>query len=264
MHNFEMLKCDIKTQHHPEYFHRQEKNRDWLLMCFQTPFTYYKNGKMLVGNAGDCIINSPGKYIEHGPTNKMKCGFQNDWMYFDGDGVENILLNYGLPIDVSFNIGNPSFMTHSLQTIMYENLNKQYLYKEKISCIIQNMLLDLSRSLLTVNKTTLKQERILEELRSDIFNSLEENWCLQNMADKTGYSVSRFCSLYKKQFNISPSSDLLRMRIQKSKNLLSYSDFSINEIAFKSGFSSVQHFSYTFKKNTGISPTEYRNSNHFF
>lgn len=78
-----MKKYDVMTEHHPDYFHRQEKNRDLLLICFQTTFVYYKDGKMLEGREGDCVINSPGKYIEHGPTQNLENGFQNDWMYFD-------------------------------------------------------------------------------------------------------------------------------------------------------------------------------------
>lgn len=264
MNAFEMKKCDTMTGHHPDYFHRQEKNRDWLLMCFQTPFVYYKDGEMIEGRAGDCLINSPGGYIEHGPTKEMKNGFQNDWMYFDGINLEETLAKYGLPIDTSFSIGNPAFMTQPLQAIMYEKLNKQHLYKDKISCIIHNMLLDLSRCVFCNGKQPSKQGHLLDKLRNMIFNSLEENWSLQDMADKTGYSVSRFSYLYKQYFGLSPSADLLRMRIQKAKNLLSYSDFPIGEVAFKSGFSSVQHFSYAFKKTAGISPTVYRNANKFF
>ncbi len=264
MHKFEVKKCDVMTQHNPDYFHRQEKNRDWLLMCFQTPFQYYKDGKMIEGKPGDCLLNSPDKYIEHGPTEKMSVGFQNDWMYFDGEDIEDAIFNYGIPIDIHFSIGDPSFMTQGLQTIMYENLNKQHFYKEKISCVAENMFLDLSRSILCENQPSQKIDNIFKQFRTKMFNSIEEDWTLENMASQTRYSVSRFCSLYKKSFGISPTSDLIMMRVQKAKTLLSCSAFSVNEIAFKTGFSSVHHFSYTFKKYVGVSPVAYRKSNDFF
>lgn len=263
MPNFKIMKCDTNTAHHPGYFHEQEKNRDWLIMCFQTSFSYYRNGEMKDGKAGDCLINSPNIYIKHGPADDMKTGFQNDWMYFSCDGIEELLNKYGLPIDTHFSIGTPDFMTKSIQEIMYENLNRQSHYKEKISCIVHNLFLDLSRCI-SRDCFVCHGGDIFLEMRNEIFNSLDENWNLEAMAKRAGYSVSRFSYLYKSRFNISPSSDLLKMRIQKAKNLLSYSDFPIGEISHKSGFSSVQHFSYAFKKALGVSPTEYRNKNSFF
>lgn len=49
------------------------------------------------------------------------------------------------------------------------------------------------------------------------------------------------------------------MRISRAKELLADPAIRIHEIAEKTGFSDVAHFSRSFKKITGCTPGEYRN-----
>ncbi|WP_316740715.1 AraC family transcriptional regulator [Pedobacter antarcticus] len=48
--------------------------------------------------------------------------------------------------------------------------------------------------------------------------------------------------------------------IEKAKELLSVSDFSVSEIAYKLGFEHPQSFNRMFKKKTKVSPVDFRNS----
>jgi AraC family transcriptional regulator len=47
-------------------------------------------------------------------------------------------------------------------------------------------------------------------------------------------------------------------RIEKVKELLMYDEMSLSEIAYKLGYSSVQHLSQQFKKITGLTPTQFK------
>ena len=51
---------------------------------------------------------------------------------------------------------------------------------------------------------------------------------------------------------------LINQKIEKVKELLIYDELSLNEIAFKLGYSSVQHLSIQFKKTTGLTPSHFR------
>lgn len=51
---------------------------------------------------------------------------------------------------------------------------------------------------------------------------------------------------------------LLGQRIEKVKELLSYEEKTIADIAFDMGYSSTPHLSAQFKKVTGMSPTEFK------
>ncbi|MGN6533823.1 MAG: helix-turn-helix domain-containing protein [Ginsengibacter sp.] len=49
-------------------------------------------------------------------------------------------------------------------------------------------------------------------------------------------------------------------RIERAKELIAYNELNLNEIAFKLCYSSVQHLSLQFKKITGLTPSQYKQS----
>lgn len=75
---------------------------------------------------------------------------------------------------------------------------------------------------------------------------------LVNM-DKFGFIRS-----FKRQTNKTPYEYLLDLKIEKAKKMLRSREYSITEISMMCGFSSHSHFTSTFKKKTGISPSEFR------
>jgi len=82
-----------------------------------------------------------------------------------------------------------------------------------------------------------------------------------NLSDICGYvflSPSYFTRIFKKETGDSPISFLIKVRIERAKELLENTDNKANEIALSIGFSTQQHFNETFKKNTGMTPLEYR------
>ena len=64
--------------------------------------------------------------------------------------------------------------------------------------------------------------------------------------------------LFKKQENITIKRYILKEKIRRSRNLLQYSDYCIQEISFYLGFSSQSHFCKVFQEMTGETPGRYR------
>lgn len=84
-----------------------------------------------------------------------------------------------------------------------------------------------------------------------------------------GLSIKIFCFrrklstpyvgyLFKKETGMFFNNYLNQFRIGKAIELLDRTDYSINEIAEKTGFSSVSYFISCFRRKTGISPVKYR------
>ncbi len=48
------------------------------------------------------------------------------------------------------------------------------------------------------------------------------------------------------------------LKIERVKEMLVYDEFSLSEIAWQLGYSSVSHLSAQFKKLTGLTPTYYK------
>ncbi|MEO6882780.1 MAG: AraC family transcriptional regulator [Bacteroidia bacterium] len=52
---------------------------------------------------------------------------------------------------------------------------------------------------------------------------------------------------------------IMAQRIERAKELITYDELSLSEIAFKLHYSSVAHLSNQFKKITGLTPTHFKN-----
>jgi AraC-like DNA-binding protein len=62
-------------------------------------------------------------------------------------------------------------------------------------------------------------------------------------------------------FNQKTPSQLIQERIiVEAKRLLYYTDKSVKHITFELGFEDMAYFSNFFKKNMGLSPSDFRNS----
>ena len=112
------------------------------------------------------------------------------------------------------------------------------------------------RSYIQTNSKSIQVEKV-EAAHMQMVQNITYDWTLQGLADLSGYSSSRFSSLYSERYGISPIEQLIALRIQAAKDLLKYSNKSITDIAEETGFSSIHYFSRKFKLATGMSPTEY-------
>ena len=81
----------------------------------------------------------------------------------------------------------------------------------------------------------------------------ERAWTNEMMAKRVNISVSRLYPLYRRMFSISPGRDLILMRIEKAKNMLSQG-VSVAQVSELLGYGSTFHFIRQFKQETGVTP----------
>jgi AraC-like DNA-binding protein len=81
------------------------------------------------------------------------------------------------------------------------------------------------------------------------------------LAEASGLSEGHFRQRFHQEMGISPSDFIARRRVQKAKALLRSSELSITDIAFQLGFQSSPYFAAVFKKLTGQTPSQFRESN---
>jgi AraC family transcriptional regulator len=80
------------------------------------------------------------------------------------------------------------------------------------------------------------------------------------LAADASLSETYFRRLFKQAHGVSPKQYILERRILHAKQLLRERSAPISVIAEHCGFSGLYHFSRAFKLSTGISPTEYMQS----
>lgn len=253
----EVLSLGYNFSHAKGEFCRKRVCGFYSVCCFSTPFLYLKNGKLIKGEVGDILINTPDVIVYHGPTDEADEGFVNDWFQIVGEDFEELLSKYPLPLNVAFGVGKNDFFRKYAVKIAKEIKTKTYGYNNLISCYITEMIVKLYR---TYNDVNLQSDYIdsIVNIHNEILLKPELNWTLEKMSKASGYSVSRFCELYKATYNISPINDVINERIEMAKRLLISGQASVLSISEACGFSTVNYFSKCFKKAAGCAPSEYR------
>jgi len=81
---------------------------------------------------------------------------------------------------------------------------------------------------------------------------------LSQISRRAYFSPYHFLRLFKQTFYKTPHEYLTEKRIEKAKQLLISSEFSITEVCFEVGFESLGSFSTLFHKHAGHPPKLYR------
>lgn len=85
-----------------------------------------------------------------------------------------------------------------------------------------------------------------------------EQITLQKVCDEIGFSVSYFSTMFKKITGENFLRFLTRTRVERAKELLVQTSMPVSEICVQVGYSDLKYFTQTFRKETELSPGQYR------
>ena len=97
-----------------------------------------------------------------------------------------------------------------------------------------------------------------EALRHLIGNNLDNMVDGNALASAAHYSRYHFQRMFREMTGETPSSCRRRLLLERAAYQLLHSDCSVTQLAFESGFESVEGFSRAFRKAAGVSPNHFR------
>lgn len=86
----------------------------------------------------------------------------------------------------------------------------------------------------------------------------DSNVTLHDVASHVALSNNHFCTVFSQETGETFTEYLTAVRISRAKELLSTTAMRTSDIAYAVGYNDPHYFSYLFKKNTGLSPRDYR------
>ena len=87
-----------------------------------------------------------------------------------------------------------------------------------------------------------------------------EDMSLHTVASYVGISPNHLSAVFSQETGETFIEYLTKVRIEKAKYLLKNTAMKSADIANETGFNDPHYFSFSFKKNTGVSPREFRES----
>jgi AraC-like DNA-binding protein len=100
--------------------------------------------------------------------------------------------------------------------------------------------------------------QVIDYIEQNIDNAL---LVVEDLAKEFSMSRSVFYKKIKSLFGLSPVDLIRTIRIKRAVHLIDSSAYSFSEIAYMCGFNDLSYFGKCFKKQVGLSPSEYKLKN---
>ncbi|MCM1040258.1 MAG: response regulator [Ruminococcus sp.] len=156
---------------------------------------------------------------------------------------------------IAYEKGGMTYQFHSRQDYMPALMNTEDLdiirnwFLEKIMDACQNI----------QGKREEKSHSIIEMSQNYIKSNFNKDISLDDVSRAVNISPYYFSKIFKEGTGENFIEYLTNIRIEKAKELLSTTEYSMKEICSMCGYADPNYFSRSFKKNVGVTPTEYKN-----
>lgn len=206
---------------------------------------------------GSVIFLFPGEWHTYHPVEET--GWTEYYIGFQGDMVANLIRNEFLSVErpVLF-VGEHEMLVelflNAIQVAKSDKIASQQ-YLAGIVMHMLGMIMSFSKtSEFEANDLDQKIERAKIVMNRHLLKSID----LQQLAAELNLSYSWFRKIFKDYTGYAPAKYFQELKLRKAKESLIHTSANVKEISFMLGFHSVEHFSLTFKKRTGMTPLEYR------
>lgn len=148
-----------------------------------------------------------------------------------------------------------------LQSIAKELQEQEIGFETRVNHLIDNLLILLARQLTKQNNAQRDFPNAFMKLEQELRSNLSHQWTVEEMGALVGLGTTAFTEKVKNYTGFSPLNYLINIRISEAIRLLKGTDINLTDVALDTGFYSSQHFSTTFKKLTGYTPSQFRKNN---
>jgi len=174
----------------------------------------------------------------------------------EGRAVANLILHNETPV-----ISGIRPLGLIFQSLANEFREQELGYQTRIRNLIDSLLILTARQLIRQTHSQRDFPRTFMRLEQQLRANLAHQWTVEEMAAVVGLGTTTFTEKVKAYTGFPPLAYLINIRISESIRLLKRTDWPLTGIALETGFYSSQHFSTTFRKLTGYTPSQFRKNN---
>ena len=144
-----------------------------------------------------------------------------------------------------------------VKAILTESVQQQYDYREMIRAKLLELTVTLYRAEDSGDMTTPKNfEYVVNYLSENYYEKI----VFTELASHLNLSYDYFQHRFRRLMGVSPQRFLLQKRLEAAEEMLTGSQASCTEIAYRCGFSNSSQFSMLFRRENGVTPYQFRQS----
>ncbi len=242
-------------------YYVQEGKFEWTIN--QRSFVFYPGDAALVlpeetfGNEGN-VLEIGSFFWIHIKMDKNERGefVTGSWSNLtdkESHTVSKVLQSDHSPVLQKFHeIGN------IFKTIQSEIFTQEIGYQARVNHLLDEIFIQIARYFTRISNPGRDFPGTFMKLEQELRRNLSHQWTVEEMAALVGLGTTLFNEKVKSYSGFSPLSYLINIRISEAIKLLKQPSISLTDIALDTGFYSSQHFSTTFKKLTGYTPSQFR------
>jgi len=213
--------------------------------------------KNIAISAGTVFFLFPGEWHRFKP--EQLTGWDSYWVGFKGKFAENLISNGYLSVNKPVvKVGYNEEIISLYQRILEAGNEERSGYQQYISGIVIHLL---GYIYYRAKDNQYEDKSIIQKLdkaRVLIREQINFNISPEAIAQELIMTYSWFRRLFKQYIGLAPAQYIAQLRLQRAKELLSTSAKSIKEIAVEMNYESVDYFSTQFRRQTKMTPTQYR------
>jgi AraC-like DNA-binding protein len=180
------------------------------------------------------------------------------WIHFTGRKAEQFLEVLGLCLENPIQLQGSDDLIELFEKIITELRMGRYLNTEMIEAYFRQLMIMISRINYIDGTAKHPYNSLFDEIINDFNREYQRNINIAEYAANQHISCSWFIREFKKYTGYAPKQYITNLRIQQAKELLNNRYLSINDVSTLVGYENQLYFSRIFRKNTGMSPREYR------
>lgn len=239
--------------------HRPRGRLDFQLLYIASgKAQFFFHGREETVTAGHMVLYRPKeeqKYRYYGPDQP-----EVYWVHFTGGNVTNILRQYGIADEAHVFYTGTSLAYKRIFNEMIQELQLcRESYEEMLVLHLRELLILLGRQLAAKPKARggyLESE--IEAAAQYFHEHSQEPLCVEDYAAAHGMSTSWFIRGFKEYTGFTPMQYILSVRIANAQGLLETTDYNVSEISRIVGYDNPLYFSRIFRKQCGVSPSDFR------
>lgn len=208
----------------------------------------YYNGELHTLKPGNLVIYAPGEEQKY----KFVTDCSSLYVHFTGSIVQEVLESNNVKSGVYYLKSNKTILdTFSNLVQRYNQSGREKYANASLLELIYNISDD-------INNEYSRNENIILPILTYINATYDQKITLDELAEKSGYSKSRFSHFFHEVTGTTPLKYQNEVRLNTACEMLVSTKQSISDIAHSCGFADSLYFSRVFKKRYNVSPSEYR------